>query len=270
MAQPDKRLNVAQTSRPCKGCGALIHRTVSVAPIRHYCSPDCRPRCSVEECEEAAHAGGFCGVHYYRSRHYGDPLAPRQRQPNVGECAVDGCGQPSRKRGWCASHYALWQKTGEVRPFKYKWAERGACKVCGKPCAQRGRREFCSNACQVLWGNHGGLVPATMPCVICGSDIVLTIRGKGGKRKRADVRLCDRCRQDSRKHGVSVVFLALRDGTDCSLCCEPIDMALRHPEKMRASVDHILPRAHGGTNDPENLQLTHLWCNQVKSDRLTQ
>ncbi|NKU01807.1 hypothetical protein GS918_28205 [Rhodococcus hoagii] len=38
------------------------------------------------------------------------------------------------------------------------------------------------------------------------------------------------------------------------------------PDPFRASIDHKLPRSRGGTNDPQNLQLTHLWCNQVKSD----
>ncbi|NKU01802.1 hypothetical protein GS918_28180 [Rhodococcus hoagii] len=46
-------------------------------------------------------------------------------------------------------------------------------------------------------------------------------------------------------------------------------MAARNPDPFRASIDHKLPRSRGGTNDPQNLQLTHLWCNQVKSDART-
>ncbi|MBM4594298.1 HNH endonuclease [Prescottella equi] len=61
--------------------------------------------------------------------------------------------------------------------------------------------------------------------------------------------------------------MADRDGTDCAICGETVDMAARNPDPFRASIDHKLPRSRGGTNDPQNLQLTHLWCNQVKSDR---
>jgi 5-methylcytosine-specific restriction endonuclease McrA len=39
-------------------------------------------------------------------------------------------------------------------------------------------------------------------------------------------------------------------------------------DKFRPSVDHIIPRALGGTHDPENLQLTHLVCNLIKHDRI--
>ncbi|WP_354596069.1 HNH endonuclease signature motif containing protein [Streptomyces sp. JL1001] len=45
-------------------------------------------------------------------------------------------------------------------------------------------------------------------------------------------------------------------------------MSLRRSDdaKWCASVDHVVPRALGGTHEPSNLQLAHLYCNQVKSD----
>lgn len=48
-----------------------------------------------------------------------------------------------------------------------------------------------------------------------------------------------------------------------------MDFRLTAPDPYRPSVDHRVPRARGGTNEPENLQLAHLHCNQVKSDRIT-
>jgi len=44
-------------------------------------------------------------------------------------------------------------------------------------------------------------------------------------------------------------------------------MLARFPDKMRPSVDHIIPRAWGGSDAAENNGLTHLICNQIKSDR---
>lgn len=61
--------------------------------------------------------------------------------------------------------------------------------------------------------------------------------------------------------------LAARDGADCTICGAAVDMSLKAPDRMRASVDHMVPRACGGSDDPENLRLAHLRCNQIKSDR---
>jgi 5-methylcytosine-specific restriction endonuclease McrA len=176
-----------------------------------------------------------------------------------------------RKRGWCASHYGQWRTSGEEpKPFAWRWAAPELCRVCGSPPAY-GFRYFCSGACAVLWRKFGGHVPLFRECVGCGKRIDLTKRGKGGQRVREDIKLCRRCRIDKRKHGMSVEQLAKRDGINCGICGKPVNMRLRKgdPEsKWRASVDHVIPRAKGGTNDPANLQLAHLCCNQTKRDRL--
>lgn len=93
-------------------------------------------------------------------------------------------------------------------------------------------------------------------------------KGKGGKRLRIDIKQCKRCKNNMRKHGMSVDQLAQRDGSNCGICGSPVDMTLRKPNLMSPSVDHIYPRARGGTNDPANLQLAHLLCNTTKQDRV--
>ena len=58
-------------------------------------------------------------------------------------------------------------------------------------------------------------------------------------------------------------------GDVCAICGRPIDKTLRFPDPMSASVDHIIPISKGGhPSDPQNLQLTHLICNQMKSTKL--
>lgn len=193
-------------------------------------------------------------------------MAPYERTSNAGLlCDVEDCGQPRRKRTWCASHYAQWVRLGEVRPFRRKWAAVRHCVVCGATSFERGRRKFCSAACQQLWCRHLGEVPSSVACVACGLAINLAA---GSRRVRADVKLCRRCRVDKRKHGTTARELALRDGVDCGICHKPVDMTLRAPDRQRASIDHVIPRARGGSNDPSNLQLAHLTCNQLKSDRM--
>ena len=144
-------------SRPCKGCGEPISRTAEIGPIKHYHSPECRPRCSVDGCVQPIKGKGMCSEHVTRFDRTGDPLTPLKRQHNVGTCAVEGCDEPMRKTGWCASHYAQWQRSGEdPKPFGYKWgsddvgyiglhgrirSQRGlasllSCQHCGRRAAQ--------------------------------------------------------------------------------------------------------------------------------------
>lgn len=55
--------------------------------------------------------------------------------------------------------------------------------------------------------------------------------------------------------------LLLRDGPICGICNEPLN-----PIREDFHIDHIVPTAHGGTNDLSNLQLAHPHCNMSKSD----
>jgi 5-methylcytosine-specific restriction endonuclease McrA len=104
--------------------------------------------------------------------------------------------------------------------------------------------------------------------VLCGTTIDLTVRGKGGQRKKACTKLCRPCRQDYSKYKATARQLALRDGAYCGLCAQRVDMSLSRvvDSKWCPSVDHVIPRALGGSHEADNLQLAHLYCNQVKSD----
>lgn len=50
-----------------------------------------------------------------------------------------------------------------------------------------------------------------------------------------------------------------RDNGVCQLCLKNVD-------EIHATVDHIIPVSKGGTNEDDNLQLAHCWCNTIKSD----
>lgn len=58
-----------------------------------------------------------------------------------------------------------------------------------------------------------------------------------------------------------------RDGDLCQLCLLPIDFSLPARTPMSRSVDHITPARAGGTDDLDNLWLSHLVCNQRKGAR---
>ena len=58
-----------------------------------------------------------------------------------------------------------------------------------------------------------------------------------------------------------------RDQWTCQLCGEPIDPALRPPDRMSAAIDHVVPIVKGGANTPDNVQAAHLVCNSRKGGR---
>lgn len=54
----------------------------------------------------------------------------------------------------------------------------------------------------------------------------------------------------------------------CAICGDEIDYKLRYPDPGCYVVDHIHPRAKGGSDDLDNKQPAHNRCNRLKSDKL--
>ena len=59
-----------------------------------------------------------------------------------------------------------------------------------------------------------------------------------------------------------------RDGFVCGICDSPVDMGLKFPDAMSASLDHIIPLSRGGGHVRANVRLAHLGCNARKCARL--
>lgn len=60
-----------------------------------------------------------------------------------------------------------------------------------------------------------------------------------------------------------------RDDWVCQLCGVPVDPELVWPDRLSASLDHIVPLSRGGFHSRENCQLAHLVCNIRKGGDLT-
>lgn len=53
-----------------------------------------------------------------------------------------------------------------------------------------------------------------------------------------------------------------RDGRKCWLCDAPFEPSGR----LRLTLEHLTPRSHGGTDEPENIYLAHAECNELLGD----
>lgn len=219
--------------RGCKGPLPLVQRGGPRAgPIvaGYYCSEGCKPRCS-----------------------------------------IDGCEKPRRKRGWCANHYATWRDHGDPEAkVKHRWSTERRCVVCGitpgHPDWEGVRRKWCSDRCQRLWWKHGGNVPDSIACAKCGVDVPLVVPVGSRRRRRSDTSFCAACIRHARV-AVTALQLAEEDGAWCRLCGDPVDVSLKSPHRLSPTVDHIVPRALGGSDERSNLQLAHRSCNSSKRHR---
>lgn len=57
-------------------------------------------------------------------------------------------------------------------------------------------------------------------------------------------------------------------GHNCWLCHQPIDLDLPRHHPRALSVDHVLPRSRGGTDDLANLRPAHRRCNLQRGAKL--
>jgi predicted nucleic acid-binding Zn ribbon protein len=183
------------------------------------------------------------------------------------ECALEYCERPTQGLSkYCTSHTEVIRRRSGEEPTRH-WSTDWVCVVCGADVDKGfGRRKHCSSRCQMLSSLNPNR-PKSFDCVKCGNTVSLIVPStKTGQFKRSDSKLCDRCKR-LKKWPITVGELAKRDGADCKICGGLVDFDAGPKNLFRPSVDHVVPRAAGGGDDPSNLQLAHLWCNQVKNKR---
>jgi HNH endonuclease len=69
-------------------------------------------------------------------------------------------------------------------------------------------------------------------------------------------------------YGIDIHDLGRRDAWTCWVCGGAVDPDSPPGSPHAPSVDHVIPRARGGTNDPGNLRLAHRRCNGQRGSRL--
>jgi 5-methylcytosine-specific restriction endonuclease McrA len=62
--------------------------------------------------------------------------------------------------------------------------------------------------------------------------------------------------------------LVIRDGEDCWLCGQRLDFDAPPNDNYYPSIDHVICRARGGTDEMSNLRLAHRVCNSRKDSHV--
>lgn len=57
-------------------------------------------------------------------------------------------------------------------------------------------------------------------------------------------------------------------GAWCWLCARPIDLDVPRRSSGGLSIDHVIPRSLGGSNELSNLRPAHYGCNSARGNRL--
>ena len=242
--------------------------------------------CSIPGCGRNGYAKNVCQFHYDRKRRLGSYDRPcKSCGSDLGSalgnvkycsdqcvpvCQVNMChGKIVDKKGYCRYHNLNVWRHGTVTPG-YTWAEKTErCQICEKPIEGFTRRRgFCGTSCYERSRRYGiSSSDASFECHKCGSIVEVDLTIEGTRLGRT---LCSSCADYKYRPGwkkARQTFVESADRSCCGLCGREIDYGLRWPDPMSPTVDHIVPYSLGGSNEMDNLQWAHAFCNVSKGNR---
>lgn len=244
-----------QNLTSCLHCGGIILAPHLRGPTRKYCSDGCRRKA--------------------------DAAKKRTRQQETGGRGCEQCGKRLNRLQEMTGRRFCSHECHHLSQRSLKGTTR-RCRVCGsafEPCQKE--QQCCSLACcKIAAGEtRKQLLKETseIACERCGSTIT-SIHYNGPVRHK----YCARCQREvesersrQRRLATSQIVEEIvdyevfeRDGWICQICGESVDLVLRWPDRMSASIDHIIPITKGGIHSNENVQLAHLSCNSRKGKRV--
>lgn len=168
-----------------------------------------------------------------------------------GTCNWPGCSvaivQPvgrGRPRKWCATH---------LRASSHRFGSDSRTRLCDEAWCERPVR-----ARGVCNAHYKRILRAEGKLVSVWND----------RRRNNDQTRRARVAGASTGEPVLLSDIIARDGLNCSICGEPVDLTVLWPDPLSKSIDHVVPIARGGIHDPTNCALAHLGCNIAKGDRV--
>ena len=258
----------------CLECGAGVHQPASVGRRRKYCEA-CRPRNLGHKPVPQIEITCTCGVKFvatpkriYCSAECQDSArVARNSQP------CDGCGTMvrtnSRSTGTHRCRKCRAPKHGEYAMYSKRKCR---CEECRATVAAYSRDYVARRAAEgrkLNYADYRKRQPAE--CVYCSNVFearVDSTRGlycsltcandAQGRRENPRFRIADSIR----------LAIYEQDAWVCQLCTIPVDRDAHHLAPTAPTLDHIQPRARGGSDEPNNLRLACRDCNTKRGTDL--
>lgn len=222
---------------------------------------------------------GMCSTHYQRQRK-GDPINGRPRAARAGIC--DLCGDAFEalhaSRRYCSEMCLDAKRHGYSGPL--------TCRACDKrmhatsTSLPQGEAE-CLSCRRATHGERGYMRGCR--CDVCRQGKADAMRAwMEAFRAEQGVSYATAWRRKFRaehgywpqRHGGQWIAHAERmaiyerDDWMCHLCGERVDADAEFNDDMAASLDHLVPRSLGGSDDPTNLKTAHRGCNTRRGAKL--
>lgn len=219
----------------CAFCGGSIGRIGSRGPARKYCSDTCGNRAKWLR-QKAANPCPKCGGPMSRAS------SCSAENPTCRSCQKSPCGTPGSYKRGCRCVACKARRAADMRRYTAKRI------ASGNPIDYYGSRARADGTCE----SCGEAFLARLDTVarFCSLKCANDAQGRAETPRNAF------------KIGRRARF-AIYEACDwtCQLCLSPVrpDEDSNHPRYP--TLDHIVPRARGGSDDPENLRLACRQCN---------
>lgn len=207
-------------------------------------------------------------------------------------CSKIGCGKIVLARGWCNRHYNQWYR--EMNREKIRETVRAYRKADPEKRYLADRKRYAANREQVVEKARAYRDANREATRTYHREYQRKLRladpekylERQRQRRRADPDKQRRYKQAgldtnraaSRRRRARRLSVGIRlyrdqdiferDRWICHLCHRPVITTLAYPDPWSKSIDHVIPFAYGGTDEPNNVQLAHLQCNMRKGDRV--
>lgn len=247
--------------------------------------------CSVTDCETPSRSLGMCDTHYRRYKKFGttDKLKTSRKSYDK-TCAMCGTSfvAKSSSAKYCGSKCRVLARPGLPPLYCADCAKRIPNSKTSAPqgkarcsdCINGGRGYYIDER-GGRWSHGGSAYSVGCRCSVCQDAQADAIR-RYKKKVRVEHGVNPSTlykRRYRERVGVSYrrapkdwiepdVRLALyeRDDWVCHLCSSPVDRSAHFNDDYAPSLDHLVPRMHGGSDEPSNLRTAHRICNSLRQD----
>jgi 5-methylcytosine-specific restriction endonuclease McrA len=233
----------------CSICGEefTVDRPAGRPPT--LCSPECKAEANRRR------ASAWYNANTERRKEYRVANADRIKAYNRSYYAKDPAAEVARARAWQEAN------PDKVAISKQRQKESGK----DRERAAKMRRENPEVARQrsraTYWKNAHTYRDRPKQWAKANPDKARALWARNNRRRKAATRGA------TDLDPINPLDIYERDGWLCGLCGKPIDKRRRFPDRLSATLDHIVPISRGGQHVPENVQAAHYTCNSSKRDR---